>query len=86
MRSVYRASLPVMLYARLGLPILLAPDPNVGGEIAASVSYFFTSGIGLTSEVAFDLFYGAATLDTQYSVIPILFFQFGLVADYEFLP
>ncbi|NUP04682.1 MAG: hypothetical protein HOW73_01325 [Polyangiaceae bacterium] len=82
----YRAELPVLLYARLATPILLSPDVNVGGEVAASASYFLTSGLGLTSEIAFDLFYGAATLEEQYSAIPILSFQFGVIADYEFLP
>lgn len=82
----YRAGLPVLLYGRFGTPILLAPDPNVGGELAGSVSYFFDSGLGLTSEIAFDLFYGAATLEKQYSVIPILNFQIGVIVDYEFLP
>lgn len=82
----YRASLPVLLYGRIGTPILLAPDVNVGAELATSVSYFFTAGLGLTTEIAFDLFYGAATLDDQYSVIPILNLQLGVIADYEFLP
>ncbi len=82
----YRASLPVLVYGRIGTPIVLAPDPNIGGEIAASVSYFFTAGIGVTTEVAFDLFYGAATLDEQYTAIPVLFAQLGVVADYELLP
>lgn len=82
----YRASLPILIYGRLATPILLAPDVNVGGEVAGSISYFFTSGIGVTSEVVFDLFYGAATLEKQYSVIPVLSFQLGVIADYEFLP
>ena len=82
----YRADLPVLLHTRLATPLLLSPDFNVGGEIAQGVSYFFNSGVGLTSEIALDLFYGAATLEEQYSVIPILNFQFGVIADYEFLP
>ena len=81
----YRADLPVLLYGRLGTPILLSPDINVGGEIAGSVSYFLTSGIGLTGEVAFDLFYGAATLETQQSVIPVLALSWGVIVDVEFL-
>lgn len=82
----YRADLPILVYGRVGTPILLAPDPNIGGEIAGSLSYFFNSGFGLTSEIAFDLFYGAATLEEQYSVVPILNFQLGVIVDYEFLP
>ncbi len=82
----YRAELPLLITARVGTPVLLAPDVNVGGEIAAGLSYFFNAGLGLTSEIAFDLFYGAATLEQQYSVIPILNFQLGVIVDYEFLP
>jgi hypothetical protein len=82
----YRAELPILVYGRFGTPILLAPDANIGGELAGSLSYFFNSGLGLTSEIAFDLFYGAATLERQYSVIPILNFQLGVIVDYEFLP
>jgi hypothetical protein len=82
----YRADLPFMVYGRVGPAILLSPDANVGGEIAGSFSYFFLSGLGVTSEVVFDLFYGAATLTEQYSVIPVLSFQLGIIADYEFLP
>jgi hypothetical protein len=83
---VYRADEPWMAYGRLGPVILLSPDANVGGEIAGSFSWFFLSGLGVTSEVVFDLFYGAATLTEQYSVIPILSFQLGVIVDYEFLP
>ncbi len=83
---LYRADHPFMAYGRVGPAILLSPDPNVGGEIAASFSWFFLAGLGVTSEIAFDLFYGAATLTEQYSVIPVLSFQLGVIADYEFLP
>ena len=31
-----------------------------------------TGAVGVRSELAFDLFYGAATLDAQSSVIPVL--------------
>ena len=83
---LYRADEPFMAYGRLGPAILLSPDPNVGGEIAGSFSWFFSSGLGVTSEVVFDLFYGAATLTEQYSVVPVLSFQLGVIADYELLP
>jgi hypothetical protein len=82
----YRADLPLLVYGRLATPLLLSPDVNIGAEIAGSLSYFFNGGLGLTSEIAFDLFYGAATLEAQYSVIPILSFQLGVIADYELLP
>lgn len=83
---LYRADEPFMAYGRLGPAILLSPDPNVGGEVAGSFSWFFLSGLGVTSELVFDLFYGAATLTEQYSVVPVLSLQLGVIADYEFLP
>ena len=82
----YRASMPALLYARAGVPILLAPDVNAGGELAASGSYFFTSGLGVTGELVFDVFYGAATLESRASVIPVFSLQLGVIADVELLP
>ena len=55
-------------------------------EVGSGFSYFFTSGLGLTSELSFDLFYGAATLDSQYSAVPVLSLSLGVVVDYEVLP
>jgi hypothetical protein len=84
--AAYRAGRPFLVYGRVGPSMLLSPDVNVGGEVAGSFSYFFTGALGLTSELAFDLFYGAATLDKSYTVYPILSGQLGLVVAYEVLP
>jgi len=84
--AAYRAGLPFLVHGRIGPVFLLAPDFNVGGEVAGGFSYFFTSGIGLTSELAFDLFYGAATLDSRFSTIPVLSASLGVAIDYEVLP
>ncbi len=84
--AAYRAGRSFMVYGRIGPSFLLSPDVNVGGEAAASFSYFFTGAIGVTSELAFDLFYGAATLDKNYTVYPVLSGQLGLIVDYEVLP
>jgi hypothetical protein len=75
-----------LLYGRIGPSFLLAPDPNAGGELALSASWFFTQGLGLTSEIVGNLYYGAATLERQTSVVPIASFQAGIIADYELLP
>lgn len=82
----YRGDEPFLVTGRLGPVVLLAPDTNVGGEIAGGFSWFFTGALGVTSEVVFDLFYGAATLESSYSVVPVLSAQLGLVIDYEVLP
>lgn len=82
----YHRYAPWMVHARIGPTFLLSPDINGGGEIAAGFSYFFTGALGLTSEVAFDLFYGAGTLERNYSVVPILSAQLGIIVDFEVLP
>jgi hypothetical protein len=82
----YRGPHRAMAFGRLGPAIILSPDPNVGGELALGGAYFLTAGIGVSAEVIGDLFYGAATPERSYSVIPILSAQFGLVIDYEVLP
>lgn len=84
--AAYRAGKPFLVYGRVGPTMLLSPDVNLGGELAGSFSYFFTGALGLTSELAFDLFYGAATLDKKYSVYPILSGQLGIIVNYEVLP
>jgi hypothetical protein len=75
-----------MLYARVGPSVLLGPDPNVGGELGASASWFVSQGLGLTSELVGNLYYGAATLDRQASIVPIVSLQLGVIADVELLP
>ncbi len=75
-----------MLHARIGPTFLLSPDINVGGELAGGFSYFVTGALGLTSELAFDLFYGAGTLERDYTVVPTLSLQLGIIVDFEVLP
>lgn len=75
-----------MLLGRAGPTFLLAPDPNVGGEIAAGAVLFGTAGLGVGAEALVDLFYGAATLDTTAALHPIVSLQLALVVDLEVLP
>ncbi|MBI4957284.1 MAG: hypothetical protein HY908_35055 [Myxococcales bacterium] len=83
---LYRADGPVMPYARAGVSVLTAPDPNVGGELAAGGAYFFTGALGLSAELVGNLFYGAGTYDRQYTAYPVLSLELGLLADLEVLP
>jgi hypothetical protein len=82
----YHRFAPWMVHARIGPTILLSPDINVGGELASGFSYFFTGALGLTSEVALDVFYGAGTLERTYTVVPTLSAQLGVIVDFEVLP
>ncbi len=81
-----RGSSPWLPYVRAGTAVLTAPDLNVGGELAIGVGGFFTGALGVTAEVVGDLFYGAGTYDTRYTVAPIVALQLGLLMDLEVLP
>jgi len=86
----YVALYPVLdqafLRGRAGFPIVLAPDTNIGFELAVGGAWLFTGGIGATAELTGSLFYGAATLDKSSTTIPLLAFELGVWVDYEVLP
>jgi len=84
--AMFRGDLPTLIYGRLGLPIIVTPDVNMGGELAAGLACFFTGALGVTGELVFDLFYGAATHEVDVSTIPVLSLQLGMILDYEILP
>jgi hypothetical protein len=75
-----------LVTARGALPIVLEPDANVGGEVAAGAIVLLTAGAGLSAELVGSLFFGAATLDTPRTAIPLLSLQIGAIVDYEVLP
>jgi hypothetical protein len=77
---------PWLGYARLGLPIVLNPDPGVGTEAALGGAWLPLAGLGLNAELVGDLFYGAATWTTGRTTIPMLSLQIGILVDYEVLP
>jgi hypothetical protein len=83
---LHRGSSPLLSYGRAGVVLLTAPDVNMGGEIAAGLSAFFTGALGATAEVVGDLFYGAGTYETRYTVVPVVSLQLGLMVDLEVLP
>jgi hypothetical protein len=77
---------PWLAFGRAGLPIVLNPDPNVGGELAFGGAYLLTAGLGLQAEVVGNIFYGAATWEKKITSIPMISLQAGLVVDFEVLP
>lgn len=82
----YRGPNPFLAYGRLGPSIVLAPDPTVGGELAAGFAWFLTGKIAIAGELVFDVYYGAGTYDVGIATYPILSGQLGLLIDHEFLP
>jgi hypothetical protein len=71
---------------RFGFPILLAPDRNVGIELAAQGAWYPWAGIGVTGEIIGDLFWGAPTPDNRRPAYPILSGQLGIQVEWERLP
>jgi hypothetical protein len=83
---LYRLPLPWLVTGRLGVPIVLSPD--VGGGVEAAIGGIFRvlAAWALRAELVGSLFYGAATLDTGRTTIPIISLQIGVWGDYEVLP
>lgn len=75
-----------MPYARAGLPFVVGPDPNVGGELALGGIYLFSGAVGVTGELGGSAFYGAATREVSATFVPLLFLQLGVAVDLEALP
>jgi hypothetical protein len=73
-------------YGWAGLPILIEPDVNVGGELAVGGAWLARAGIGATCAVVVDGFYGAGTAETRASFYPVVSAQMGLIVSYEVLP
>lgn len=83
--GLYRPSASWMAYGRAGVPFVLSPDSNVGGEIAMGGAVYVLTGVGVTAEVGATGFYGAATREVAATFIPIVYAQAGLAFDLEFL-
>lgn len=73
-------------YGRVGLPLVLEPDTNLGFEFGAGSVLALRGGVGVSFELIYSQFYGAATQDDSVTVIPVVAAQLGLRASYEVLP
>jgi hypothetical protein len=77
---------PWLAFGRAGLPFVVNPNPNLGGELALGGAYLFTAGLGIQAQLIGNVFYGAATWETKITTIPMLSMQIGLIVDLEALP
>lgn len=84
--ALYRFPRRFMLLGRVGAPVILEPDYGIGLEAAAGGVALIRSGLGLTAELVYSLFYGAATAERPVTTIPIVSLQIGAWVDYEVLP
>jgi hypothetical protein len=77
----FAASRQLGLHARLGLPIVVAPDASLGLEAGVGPHVPIAYGLGLTAELVGSVFFGAATEQKSVTTIPMLALQLGLVFD-----
>jgi hypothetical protein len=75
-----------MVYGWAGIPVLLEPDVNFGGELALGGSWMARAGLGMTAALVADAFYGAGTRETRAALYPVLSAQIGFFVAYEVLP
>jgi hypothetical protein len=68
-------------HARLGLPIVVAPDASLGLEAGLGPSVPIAYGLGLTAELVGSVFFGAATEQKSVTTIPMLALQLGIAFD-----
>jgi hypothetical protein len=69
------------LHARIGIPIVVAPDAALGLEAAVGPQLPIAYGLGLTAELVGSVFFGAATEQKSVTTIPMLALQLGIAFD-----
>jgi hypothetical protein len=84
--ALRRLGASFIVYGWAGLPILLEPDANVGGELAVGGSWLARAGLGAAFALVADGFYGAGTRDTRAAFYPVVSAQLGIFVAYEVLP
>lgn len=83
---LYRGSSRLLAYARGGPAIVLSPQTSVGGELALGGAFFFTGSLGVSVDLASNIFYGASTWEKKYPLYPVVSVTAGLILDLEVLP
>lgn len=84
--ALYRFRGGLMAFARVGLPVVIRPDANLGGELGSGAAFLVQAGWGFNAELSYSRFLGAATRERNASAIGLLAVQAGLWLDYEVLP
>jgi hypothetical protein len=85
-QSVLRLRSSWILYGWAGVPVLLSPDPNIGGEVAVGGAWLARTGLGAAFAIVGDAFYGAGTRERSAALYPVLSAQLGVLIGYEVLP
>lgn len=74
------------LRGRLGLPIVVSPDVNVGLDVAVGATFLVRASLGVFVDAVYSLYEGAATDRRRATLIPLVSLQAGLALSYEVLP
>jgi len=82
----WRRKGPLAAFGRVGIPLVLTPDPTWGFEGAVGGVFFFLGGIGVVAEIVGDVFYGTGTREVATAAYPVLSGQLGFIGTYEVLP
>ena len=82
----YRGPRSFLAYGRIAPIVALAPDLDLGGEIAGGFGWFLTGHLAVAAELVFDTWLGAGTHHVAVATYPVLAGQLGLLVDYELLP
>ncbi len=72
--------------ARVGVPVVVAPDTSLGLEAAVGPSIDMAYGLGAALELVGSVFFGAATDQTSVTTIPMLSLQVGVFFDHQVSP
>jgi hypothetical protein len=75
-----------LVLGRAGFPVVLEPDLGLGLELGLGGAFLVTGGAGLTAELVSSLFFGAATWESDPTLVPVLSLQLGAYIEYEVLP
>jgi hypothetical protein len=83
---LYHATSRWVARGRAGIPLVVEPDFNAGFEIGAGGVFFGTAALGVTLDLVGSLFFGAATVESPRTAIPLVSLEIGILYDYEVLP
>lgn len=86
----YAARYPLGIHwgvrGRLGLPVVISPDANVGLDVALGLSYLVRASLGVFVDAIYSVYEGAATDRRPATLVPLVSLQVGIALSYEVLP
>jgi hypothetical protein len=84
--ALWHPSERVGLTGRMGLPVVITPDTNIGYEVGLGALLWLTASLGLAAELVGSVYQGAGTPTQGSTLIPIVSLQVGVAYQFEVLP